>query len=200
MAHLTDIEIAQQAKMQPITQIAAAAGIDGRENGVAIVIDIIALDNDGCGDDFCRDHKRHFQRAGVVAGADEAERVIARICCLVAARLDGVGDIDAVKVYGADKVAVGDTVVEAAKRFNLGTVTAVSCEPYVKDVFDEATGEMVAATHPDYITLNVTLTADGYYADGSYYINGSKVAVGVGVSIHARNFAGTGYVSAMRLK
>ena len=66
----------------------------------------------------------------------------------------------------ADKVAVGDTVVEAAKRFNLGTVTAVSCEPYVKDVFDEATGEMVAATHPDYITLNVTLTADGYYADG----------------------------------
>ena len=28
MAHLTDIEIAQQAKMQPITQIAAAAGID----------------------------------------------------------------------------------------------------------------------------------------------------------------------------
>ncbi len=28
MAHLTDIEIAQQAKMQPITEIAAAAGID----------------------------------------------------------------------------------------------------------------------------------------------------------------------------
>ena len=28
MAHLTDIEIAQQAKMQPITQITAAAGID----------------------------------------------------------------------------------------------------------------------------------------------------------------------------
>ena len=101
---------------------------------------------------------------------------------------------------GIDKVAVGDTVVEAAKRFNLGTVTAVSSEPYVKDVFDEATGEMVAAVHPDYITLNVTLTADGYYADGSYYINGSKVAVGVGISIHAKNFAGTGYVSAMRLK
>lgn len=100
----------------------------------------------------------------------------------------------------ADKVAVGDTVVEAAKRFNLGTVTAVSSEPYVKDVFDEATGEMVAAVHPDYITLNVTLTADGYYADGSYYINGSKVAVGVDISIHAKNFAGTGYVSAMRLK
>ena len=93
-----------------------------------------------------------------------------------------------------------DTVVEAAKRFNLGTVTAVSSEPYVKDVFDEATGEMVAAVHPDYITLNVTLTADGYYADGSYYINGSKVAVGVGISIHAKTCAGTGYVSAMRLK
>ena len=61
----------------------------------------------------------------------------------------------------ADKIAVGDTVVEAAKRFNLGTVTAVSTEPYVKDVYDEATGEMVAATHPDNITMNVTLTADG---------------------------------------
>ena len=100
----------------------------------------------------------------------------------------------------ADKIAVGDTVVEAAKRFNLGTVTAVSTEPYVKDVYDAATGEMVAATHPDNITMNVTLTADGYYADGSYYINGSRVAVGVGISVHAKNFAVTGYVSAMRLK
>lgn len=100
----------------------------------------------------------------------------------------------------ADKIAAGDTVVEAAKRFNLGTVTAVSTEPYVKDVYDEATGEMVAATHPDNITMNVTLTADGYYVDGSYYINGSRVAVGVGISVHAKNFAGTGYVSAMRLK
>ena len=100
----------------------------------------------------------------------------------------------------ANKIAVGDTVVEAAKRFNLGTVTAVMTEPYVKDVYDEATGTMVAATHPDNITMSVTLAADGYYADGSYYINGSRVAVGVGVSIHAKNFAGTGYVSAMRLK
>ena len=49
-------------------------------------------------------------------------------------------------------------------------------------------------------SMSVTLAADGYYADGSYYINGSRVAVGVGVSIHAKNFAGTGYVSAMRLK
>ena len=100
----------------------------------------------------------------------------------------------------ANKIAVGDTVVEAAKRFNLGTVTAVMTEPYVKDVYDETTGTMVAATHPDNITMSVTLAADGYYADGSYYINGSRVAVGVGVSIHAKNFAGTGYVSAMRLK
>lgn len=100
----------------------------------------------------------------------------------------------------ADKIAAGDTVVEAAKRFNLGTVTAVSVEPYIKDVFDEATGAMVAATHPDNLTMNVTLSADGYFADGSYYINGSRVAVGVGISIHAKNFAGTGYVSDMRVK
>ena len=90
---------------------------DGWENGVAARIGIIALDNDGCGDDFCRDHKRHFQRAGVVAGADQAERVVPCIRRLVAARLDGVGDIDAVKVYGADGLrllggVVGECVAE----------------------------------------------------------------------------------------
>lgn len=100
----------------------------------------------------------------------------------------------------ADKIAVGDTVVEAAKRFNLGTVTKVDVEPYIKEVFDEETGTLVPAVHPDLVTMNVTLSADCYLSGGSYYINGSRVAVGTGISIHAKNFAGTGYVSAMRIR
>lgn len=100
----------------------------------------------------------------------------------------------------ADNIAVGDTVVEAAKRFNLGTVTKVDVEPYVKEVFDEATGTLVPAAHPDLITMSVTLTADCYLSGDAYYINGSRIAVGKGVSIHAKNFAGTGYVSALRIK
>ena len=100
----------------------------------------------------------------------------------------------------ADKVQVGDAVVEAAKRLGLGTVTSVRYEPYTKDVYNQETGMMQVATHPDYITVYVTIGADGYVTDEMYYVNGVKMAVGTGISIHTKNFCGTGYVSEMLVK
>lgn len=100
----------------------------------------------------------------------------------------------------ADKIAVGDTVVEAAKRFNIGTVSRVDVVPYVKDVFNDETGEMAPAVHPDLVTVNVTLTSGCYRSGDSYYISGMRISVGTGISIHAKNIACTGYVSAMSIK
>ena len=100
----------------------------------------------------------------------------------------------------SDKVKPGDVVVEAAKRLGLGTVYAVSVAPYTMDVYNKESGQMQVAQHPDYITLNVTILADGYLADEMYYVNGIKMAVGTGISIHAKNFCGTGYVSAMQIQ
>ncbi len=99
-----------------------------------------------------------------------------------------------------DNVEVGDIVIDAQKRLNIGTVESVWYEPFTKDVYNEETGEMVKATHPDYLTLYVRISTPGYITDEMYYVNGIKMAVGVGLSIHTKNFCATGYVSDMRIK
>ena len=99
-----------------------------------------------------------------------------------------------------DNVTVGEAVIDAQKRLNLGTVTAVWTEPYEKDIFDDRTGEMVSATHPDYLNLYIRVSSPGYVTDDMYYVNGIKMAVGIGLSIHTKNLCATGYVSDMRIK
>lgn len=99
-----------------------------------------------------------------------------------------------------DKVTVDETVIDAQKRLNIGTIQSVWTEPYVKDVYDEESGTMVAATHPDYFTLNIRISSPGYITDDMYYVNGIKMAVGIGLSIHLKNFCATGYVTDMRIK
>lgn len=100
----------------------------------------------------------------------------------------------------ANKVKSGDTVIDAQKRQGLGTVQSVKYSPYILDVYDPETGEMAAAEHPSYITLEITIRASGYISGEMYYVNGIKMGVGAGLSIHTKNFAGTGYISAMQVE
>lgn len=99
-----------------------------------------------------------------------------------------------------DNVDVGETVIDAQKRLNLGTVTRVRTEPYTKDVYDEQLEKMVVATHPEYLTLYITVEAPGYLSEEMYYLNGIKMAVGNGISIHMKNLCATGYINDMRIK
>lgn len=100
----------------------------------------------------------------------------------------------------AEKVQPGDIVIDAQKRLHLGVVEFVRYTPYVKDVYNSETGLMQEAEHPDYVTLLIRISAEGYMADEMYYVNGIKMAVGTGISIHTKNFCGTGYISDMRVK
>ena len=99
-----------------------------------------------------------------------------------------------------DNVTVGESVIDAQKRLNLGTVTAVWTEPFVKDIFDDRTGTMESAVHPDYLNLYIRISSPGYVTDSMYYVNGIKMAVGIGLSIHTKNLCATGYVTDMRIK
>ena len=82
-----------------------------------------------------------------------------------------------------DKMQIGDAVAEAAKRFDLGRVTAVKVEPYYIDVYDRDADRMVHAEYPDFSTLVVTVVSDEAKMDNEMcYVNGTKIAVGQGVS------------------
>ncbi|MBQ9428508.1 MAG: DUF4330 domain-containing protein [Clostridia bacterium] len=100
-----------------------------------------------------------------------------------------------------DKMQIGDAVAEAAKRFDLGRVTAVKVEPYYIDVYDRDADRMVHAEYPDFSTLVVTVVSDEAKMDNEMcYVNGTKIAVGQGVSFHTKNFCGTGYIGKMTVR
>ncbi len=102
-----------------------------------------------------------------------------------------------------DNIIVGNTVVDGQKRHNLGKIVKVS-EPmvYETEVYDEESRSMKLAQNPDYITVEVTVSADGYVDDGMFFLKESDKEIGVGtyLYIHLPNFCGAGYISAMNVK
>lgn len=102
-----------------------------------------------------------------------------------------------------DNVSVGSTVVDGQKRHNLGKVVRV-LEPtaYQTEVYDEESRSMKLATNPDYITLEIVVSADGYIDDEMIFLKDSDKEIGVGtfLYIHLPNFCGGGYISAMNVK
>ncbi|MBE6680339.1 MAG: DUF4330 family protein [Ruminococcaceae bacterium] len=103
----------------------------------------------------------------------------------------------------ADNIKVNTTVVDGQKRHNLGKIVSVSDpELYQTEVYDEETRSMKLATNPDYITVEIKVSADGYLDDGMYYLKESDKEIGVGtfLYIHLPDFCGSGYVSAMKVK
>ncbi|MBQ7661292.1 MAG: DUF4330 domain-containing protein [Clostridia bacterium] len=100
-----------------------------------------------------------------------------------------------------DKMQVGDEVVEAAKRFHLGKITSVKTEPYYLDVYSQTEGRMVYAEYPDFSTIVITILSEEAAIDNEMcYVNGTKIAVGQGISFHTKNFCGTGYIGQMSVK
>lgn len=102
-----------------------------------------------------------------------------------------------------DNIKVGNTVVDGQKRHNLGKIVSVS-EPmvYQNEVYDEESRSLKLAFNPDYITVEVTVRAEGYEDDQMFFLSESDKEIGVGtyLYIHLPNFCGGGYISAMSVK
>lgn len=106
------------------------------------------------------------------------------------------------KEFG-DNIIKGDIVVDAQKRHNLGTVIEVrEPEVYEQEVYDEETKTMKMATNPDFITLEIKVSAPGYIDEEMYYLAESDKEIGVGtfLYIHTPDFCGSGYISSMIVK
>lgn len=99
----------------------------------------------------------------------------------------------------ADNVKKGDEIVDSQKRHVLGKVKETKYEVYNTEVYNEETRELQIAENPDYITLEVTVTADAYVSEQMIFLTESEKEIGVGtfLYIHAPDFCGGGYISAM---
>ena len=61
---------------------------------------------------------------------------------------------------------------------------------------------MKLGLNPDYVTVEITVRADGYEDDEMYFLSESDKEIGVGtyIYLHLPNFCGGGYISAMSVK
>ena len=96
-------------------------------------------------------------------------------------------------------IKIGDTVVDAQKRHNLGTVVGVYEEPYVLELYDVEDATRKAVEYPDFCTIEMTVTAKAYLEDGMWMLkeSGKEIGIGTALYIHLPNFCGEGYISEM---
>lgn len=99
----------------------------------------------------------------------------------------------------SENIKVGDTVVDAQKRHNLGVVDGVTTKFYELEIYDNENNSRKIATNPDYITINMDVRATAYVSGGMCYLkdSGKEIGIGTAMYIHLPDFCGIGYISDM---
>ena len=99
----------------------------------------------------------------------------------------------------SDNIKNGDTVVDAQKRHNLGTVYDVTVTPYETEIYDNENESRAMAVNPDFITIDMKVEANAYVSGGMCYLkdSGKEIGIGTAMFIHLPDFCGIGYISDM---
>ncbi len=95
----------------------------------------------------------------------------------------------------AEYVAVGDTVTDNVRNYDLGTVTEVQVQPCETTVVDEEAGVVRQATLDGYITLVLTITVDTVETDSQITTDsGYTLRTGTAVSCSVGSLTASGYI------
>lgn len=116
------------------------------------------------------------------------------------AKITYVVEIANVDDVYADKISVGDTLIDSSKKVNIGTITAVESQPYVHLGKNLTNGTMELTTMDNRSTIYVTVEADATLSGFSYTVNGYTVYVGQQVHLSLPHFVGSGYCIAMEVQ
>ena len=98
----------------------------------------------------------------------------------------------------SDNISVGETLIDSAKKMNIGTIVAVESQPYVYLGKNVTGGTMELTTVDNKSTVYVTVEADATLAGISYSISGYDIYVGKKVYLSLPNFTGTGYCISLK--
>ena len=98
----------------------------------------------------------------------------------------------------SDNISVGETMIDAAKKMNIGTIVAVESQPYVYLGKNLTDGTMELTTVDNKSTVYVTVEADATLSGISYSISGYDIYVGEKVYLSLPNFTGTGYCISLK--
>ena len=98
----------------------------------------------------------------------------------------------------SDNISVGETLIDAAKKMNIGTIVAVETQPYVYLGKNLTDGTMELTTVDNKSTIYVTVEADATLTGISYSISGYDIYVGEKVYLSLPDFTGTGYCISLK--
>ena len=98
----------------------------------------------------------------------------------------------------SDNISVGETLIDAAKKMNIGTIVAVETQPYVYLGKNLTDGTMELTTVDNKSTIYVTVEADATLTGIAYSISGYDIYVGEKVYLSLPDFTGTGYCISLK--
>ena len=98
----------------------------------------------------------------------------------------------------SDNISIGETLIDAAKKMNIGTIVAVETQPYVYLGKNLTDGTMELTTVDNKSTVYVTVEADATLTGISYSISGYDIYVGEKVYLSLPDFTGTGYCISLK--
>jgi hypothetical protein len=96
-----------------------------------------------------------------------------------------------------DSATVGDPVIDAVKRYRLGTLTRVNVLPQEEIVANRAQQTLIETRNPYLYKVQLTIEADGMLRDGQVTVDGATILVGGRMSVRTAHFSGTGYCISM---
>ncbi len=99
-------------------------------------------------------------------------------------------------------VKTGDIAVDAQKRHNLGEVIGVEEPNYTVELYHVENDTRISVDYPDFIDMEVTISAKAYQKDGMWYLkdSGKEMGIGTPLYLHFPYFCSSGYVSDMKIK
>ena len=98
----------------------------------------------------------------------------------------------------SDNISVGETLIDASTKMNIGTIVAVESQPYVYLGKNITAGTMELTTVDNKSTIYVTVEANATLSGISYNISGYSIYVGEQVYLSLPHFTGTGYCISLK--
>lgn len=92
----------------------------------------------------------------------------------------------------AGNVQVGDTVLDAVGKREIGRVTAVESAPALTDTYDRTQGTMRRVPYPDYASVTVTIRTRARAVSGGYQIGGFLLYRGEKLHVRLPHLVATG--------
>ena len=98
----------------------------------------------------------------------------------------------------ASLVAVGDPLLDAVGKREIGEVLAVTCTPAMTDIYDRNAKEMKRVAYPGYAALTLTVRARGCAEPGGYRLGAYLLFRGEKMHVRLPRLTASGFCTDIR--